>query len=136
MHFTTSNLSPVETRIYGALSEMVINEYVKCINDGRELHYDIIPDVMDQFLETYVHESSGGFCYLDFKVSKGELYEEEIEGLGIHDQTDSVNLRYDMDWLFESESGISTLLGDFHSMCGPFDDFCNFLNNSVTVVEA
>lgn len=134
MHFTTSNLSFVETRIFGALSE--INEYVKCINDGRYLHYDIIPDVIDQFIATYVHESSDGFYYLDFKISKEELYEEEIEGLGIRDCTDTVNLRYDMDWLFEYERSISTSEGDFHSMCGPFDDFCNFLNNSVTVVEA
>ena len=47
-----------------------------------------------------------------------------------------VCLRYEMDWLFKAERKVSTLVGDINGMCGTFDDFCCFLNNSVTVVKS
>ena len=135
--FLTSNLWPVGMRIYTALTEMVREEYVKCINDGSKPDNDIIVStVVDRFLASDIQKSSDGVYCLDLKISKDELNEEEISELKINNQSDTVSLRYEMDWLFKSERMLSTLVGDINGMCGTFDDFCCFLNNSVTVVKS
>lgn len=83
--FLTSNLWPVGMRIYTALTEMVREEYVKCINDGSKPDNDIIVStVVDRFLASDMQKSSDGVYYLDFRISKDELNEEEISELKIN----------------------------------------------------
>lgn len=135
--YLTSNLWPAGTRIYKTLVDGVRNEYVKCINDGAKTDDgQIISNVIDRFITSDIHMSSDGVYYFDLRISKNELDDEEIHELGMSNANDTVSLRYAMDWLFKSDSEISTLVADINGMCGSFDDFCNFLNNSVTVVKS
>lgn len=132
----TSNLAPIGTAIYSGLKNYLISEYKQCVNDfDYKEDNEIISDVIDRFKENYKPDEKGVYN-IWFTINGFEMTDEEKETLDLIFPNDAQNLIYNMDWLFKSESAMSTLKQDLIGMCGTFSDFYEFITNAVTVVES
>lgn len=121
----TSNLNDLAGSLYKALEDVVYYKYQENVEDGI---YEDDNDIIMNIIQEYKSESLDQRESDDAYFYKGPFWAPT--------KFDGRDIYYNVDWLFRNESKLKTLSNDLLGICGKYNDFYDFVMNSVSVLDS
>lgn len=130
----TDDLSDMGTDMYNYFADNytdgIYRKYWNQLTSNESVQSDdeIIRAAVNDIIE---HDYSGQFFRPD---DDGCLYFES--NFNAPELDYKIKALYNVDWLFNNENNVNTLINDLLCLCGSYSDFYDFVMNSVSVLDS